>query len=414
MSVTNLFLEWMETSPKPKERERERGNQSTDNLTRLASQAGVKLKIQRHILVFLLILALLRNLCDAQCSVKPVGKKGCFQNGKWYRAPAVWKTNNCQRCECKPKELICCSLPINYDKKKCIAMFHRQSCSIRVVKKNDPTESCQVFAGVEYIGYNRIVMAAILLNYAVQADGLILVMGREMGIQRRKKRNQNQAIPQTKPSCPGQTKTCYTLRLRLSMNIISPTYAIEVKDRFEPLNLEGKNPNEQWREMQDNTIEIAGKSRTNKEMSFCSTALLFLLLSSLTSFGNSKGKTMEERYEKTPEQKQSQKGKRHWAKTIDEPSGRWNSFILLIRPTWNITSDSGNDIDNQEHAQRRKKNQACKSLLPSTAPFAFPAKDDFQAFKDGREEGEFVNDRNYTSAHLEKGWAMAGIHRLPQ
>ncbi|KAM3837730.1 beta-microseminoprotein [Vipera latastei] len=76
---------------------------------------------------------------------------GCFQNGKWYRVPAVWKTNNCQRCECKPKELICCSLvfrPINYDKKKCIAMFHRQSCSIRVVKKNDPTESCHVFAGV--------------------------------------------------------------------------------------------------------------------------------------------------------------------------------------------------------------------------------------------------------------------------
>ncbi|KAK9401733.1 beta-microseminoprotein [Crotalus adamanteus] len=100
----------------------------------------------RHILVFLLILVLLRNLCDAQCSVKPASGKGCFQNGKWYRVPAVWKTNNCQRCECKPKELICCSLvfrPINYDKKKCIAMFHRQSCSIRVVKKNDPTESCK-------------------------------------------------------------------------------------------------------------------------------------------------------------------------------------------------------------------------------------------------------------------------------
>ncbi|XP_070607354.1 beta-microseminoprotein [Erythrolamprus reginae] len=105
----------------------------------------------RHILGFLLILTLLRNLCDAQCSVKPVGKKGCFQNGKWYRAPAVWKTNNCQRCECKPKELICCSLvfrPINYDKEKCIAMFHRQSCSIRVVRKNDPSKSCHVFAGV--------------------------------------------------------------------------------------------------------------------------------------------------------------------------------------------------------------------------------------------------------------------------
>ncbi|XP_063160698.1 beta-microseminoprotein [Candoia aspera] len=117
----------------------------------LASAFFSVTSFHKHLLIFLLILTLLRNLCDAQCSVKPVSRKGCFQNGKWYRVPAVWKTNNCQRCECKPKELICCSLvfrPINYDKKKCIAIFHRQSCSIRVVKKNDPTESCQVFAGV--------------------------------------------------------------------------------------------------------------------------------------------------------------------------------------------------------------------------------------------------------------------------
>uniref|UniRef100_A0A8D2KTS3 Beta-microseminoprotein n=1 Tax=Varanus komodoensis TaxID=61221 RepID=A0A8D2KTS3_VARKO len=76
---------------------------------------------------------------------------GCFHDGQWHRVAAVWKASTCLRCECKATELICCSLvsrPINYDKRVCVAMFHRQSCSIRVVKKTNPAESCQVFAGV--------------------------------------------------------------------------------------------------------------------------------------------------------------------------------------------------------------------------------------------------------------------------
>ncbi|XP_077785672.1 beta-microseminoprotein [Podarcis muralis] len=106
---------------------------------------------KKFLMFFFLVLALLGTLCNAQCSIKPTDEKGCFKHGRWHRVNAVWKTNNCQRCECKPKEMICCSLvfrPINYDREKCVAMFHKRSCSIRVVNKTDPAKRCEVFAGV--------------------------------------------------------------------------------------------------------------------------------------------------------------------------------------------------------------------------------------------------------------------------
>ncbi|XP_054838071.1 beta-microseminoprotein [Eublepharis macularius] len=105
----------------------------------------------RYLLLSLLILALLRTFCEARCWRKPVGKNGCIKHGKLHQVHTVWRTNDCERCECKPEELVCCSqvfTPTNYDKKKCVPMFHKPSCSIHVVKKNNPLEFCKVFAGV--------------------------------------------------------------------------------------------------------------------------------------------------------------------------------------------------------------------------------------------------------------------------
>uniref|UniRef100_A0A8C3T7P5 Beta-microseminoprotein n=1 Tax=Chelydra serpentina TaxID=8475 RepID=A0A8C3T7P5_CHESE len=68
-----------------------------------------------------------------------------------YHFGVVWKTKDCFRCECQPRAMICCSLvfrPTNYDRENCIALFHRKSCSMRVVWKSDPQEPCNVFAGV--------------------------------------------------------------------------------------------------------------------------------------------------------------------------------------------------------------------------------------------------------------------------
>uniref|UniRef100_A0A8C0HHU9 Beta-microseminoprotein n=1 Tax=Chelonoidis abingdonii TaxID=106734 RepID=A0A8C0HHU9_CHEAB len=70
---------------------------------------------------------------------------------KLYHFGVVWKTKDCFRCECQPRAMICCSLvfrPTNYDRENCIALFHKKSCSMRVVWKSDPQEPCNVFAGV--------------------------------------------------------------------------------------------------------------------------------------------------------------------------------------------------------------------------------------------------------------------------
>ncbi|KAG8139066.1 hypothetical protein E2320_001859 [Naja naja] len=47
---------------------------------------------------------------------------------------------------------------------------------------------------------------------------------------------------------------------KFSVNIISSMYVIEVKNRTESLNLEDKDPNEQWSKIQGNIMEIVGKS----------------------------------------------------------------------------------------------------------------------------------------------------------
>ncbi|GAB0192239.1 beta-microseminoprotein-like [Grus japonensis] len=38
-------------------------------------------------------------------------------------------------------------IPKNYDKVNCVGLFHKKSCSIRVVKKTNPDISCKVYNG---------------------------------------------------------------------------------------------------------------------------------------------------------------------------------------------------------------------------------------------------------------------------
>ncbi|KAL8186786.1 UNVERIFIED_CONTAM: hypothetical protein K2H54_011323 [Gekko kuhli] len=116
-----------------------------------------------RLLLSLLILALPWAFCDARCSRTPVSENGsvqpfvvpyvsgCIKHGKLHHVHTVWRTNNCERCECNPEEMVCCSrvlTPTSYNREKCIPMFHKPTCSIRVVKKNNPSEFCKVFAGV--------------------------------------------------------------------------------------------------------------------------------------------------------------------------------------------------------------------------------------------------------------------------
>ncbi|XP_032653299.1 beta-microseminoprotein-like isoform X3 [Chelonoidis abingdonii] len=106
---------------------------------------------QKFLLFLFLILLTLGSLCTAQCYMRPPNKYGCVEKRKLYHFGVVWKTKDCFRCECQPRAMICCSLvfrPTNYDRENCIALFHKKSCSMRVVWKSDPQEPCNVFAGV--------------------------------------------------------------------------------------------------------------------------------------------------------------------------------------------------------------------------------------------------------------------------
>ncbi|XP_050816287.1 uncharacterized protein LOC127054257 isoform X1 [Gopherus flavomarginatus] len=106
---------------------------------------------QKFLLFLFLVLLTFGSLCTAQCYMRTPNKYGCVENRKLYHFGVVWKTKDCFRCECQPRAMICCSLvfrPTNYDRENCIAMFHKKSCSMRVVWKSDPQEPCNVFAGV--------------------------------------------------------------------------------------------------------------------------------------------------------------------------------------------------------------------------------------------------------------------------
>ncbi|XP_010010315.1 PREDICTED: beta-microseminoprotein-like [Nestor notabilis] len=106
---------------------------------------------QKFLLLFCSILLFSGTLCDARCYFRPASKYGCLSNRNLYVFGAVWKTEDCYQCKCKMTAMICCSLvliPKNYDRVNCVGLFHKKSCSIRVVKKTNPDISCKVYNGV--------------------------------------------------------------------------------------------------------------------------------------------------------------------------------------------------------------------------------------------------------------------------
>nr|XP_009505896.1 PREDICTED: beta-microseminoprotein-like [Phalacrocorax carbo] len=111
-------------------------------------KAGMRMKF---LLVLCLILLFSGTLCDARCYFRPASKYGCLSNRNLYVFGAVWKTADCYQCRCKMTAMICCSLvliPKNYDRMNCVGLFHKKSCSIRVVKKTNPDISCKVYNGI--------------------------------------------------------------------------------------------------------------------------------------------------------------------------------------------------------------------------------------------------------------------------
>ncbi|XP_039927221.1 beta-microseminoprotein-like [Hirundo rustica] len=119
--------------------------------------AGVSSDLHQHngvqdakkfLLVFCLILLFSRTLCvPARCYLRPARKYGCLSDRNLYVFGAVWKNEDCFQCRCKMGAMTCCSLvlmPKKYDRVNCVGLFHKKSCSIRVVKRTNPEISCKV------------------------------------------------------------------------------------------------------------------------------------------------------------------------------------------------------------------------------------------------------------------------------
>ncbi|XP_023784995.1 beta-microseminoprotein-like [Cyanistes caeruleus] len=106
----------------------------------------------KFLLLFCLILLFSRTLCvPARCYLRPARKYGCLSDRNLYVFGAVWKNEDCFQCRCKMGAMTCCSLvliPKKYDRVNCVGLFHKKSCSIRVVKKTNPEISCKVYNGV--------------------------------------------------------------------------------------------------------------------------------------------------------------------------------------------------------------------------------------------------------------------------
>uniref|UniRef100_A0A2K6S7Q7 Beta-microseminoprotein n=1 Tax=Saimiri boliviensis boliviensis TaxID=39432 RepID=A0A2K6S7Q7_SAIBB len=102
----------------------------------------------------LVIFATFVTLCNASCYlilndiVPGESTKECTDlKGNKHPINSRWRTDNCDICACREKEISCCSLvstPVGYDIHKCRKIFNKEECKLIVVEKKDPNKTCDV------------------------------------------------------------------------------------------------------------------------------------------------------------------------------------------------------------------------------------------------------------------------------
>ncbi|XP_038600213.1 beta-microseminoprotein-like [Tachyglossus aculeatus] len=109
----------------------------------------------KSFLGLLLVVAISVRLCNGACYVMPNAageSRGCEDSdGMMHEFNSNWKTENCLSCSCSRAGINCCSLvstPFGYDEVKCKEVFHKESCTITVVEKDNPTKTCQIKGAV--------------------------------------------------------------------------------------------------------------------------------------------------------------------------------------------------------------------------------------------------------------------------
>ncbi|XP_014730811.1 PREDICTED: beta-microseminoprotein-like isoform X1 [Sturnus vulgaris] len=114
---------------------------------------------QNTIVACLLALAISMPLSDAACYFIPFKPGtsngevvGCLdEEGKVHEFGSSWRTEDCNDCSCSDTGIGCCNsyiTPVDYDEEKCESIFNKETCSYKVVEKDDHSKECPVHSWV--------------------------------------------------------------------------------------------------------------------------------------------------------------------------------------------------------------------------------------------------------------------------
>ncbi|KAM9612042.1 beta-microseminoprotein-like [Morphnus guianensis] len=111
--------------------------------------------VQKTILACLLVLAISVPLSNAYCFFQPLKPEtsdgehaGCRDSkGELHEFDSHWRTDDCHDCSCSRDGIDCCSsfaTPAGYDEEKCVSIFNKETCTYKVVEKDDHSKECPV------------------------------------------------------------------------------------------------------------------------------------------------------------------------------------------------------------------------------------------------------------------------------
>ncbi|XP_009813102.1 beta-microseminoprotein [Gavia stellata] len=110
---------------------------------------------EKTILACLLVLAISMTMSNADCFFQPLkpgmsdGKIiGCRDSsGELHEFGSRWRNADCYDCSCFKNGISCCSsfaIPVGYDEEKCVSIFNKDTCTYKVVEKDDHSKECPV------------------------------------------------------------------------------------------------------------------------------------------------------------------------------------------------------------------------------------------------------------------------------
>ncbi|KAM4637074.1 beta-microseminoprotein-like [Discoglossus pictus] len=107
--------------------------------------------MMNNFLLYAISAALLVTACNGQCNaVRNELTDGCIVNGIKYQLNTEWDAPDCFTCTCSAGAYTCCkkySTPTEFSS-DCISFLDEKNCIYRVVRKDDPSKSCEVTAAV--------------------------------------------------------------------------------------------------------------------------------------------------------------------------------------------------------------------------------------------------------------------------